>query len=313
MINHPPYHLRPNKAVDRLAFFEVIRILERLSPIDDYTYHGLGGPYLEEFRLLYEFHPKISMISLERDSDTYKRQRFHLPCAKLRLAKKSMSSFLTTYSSNDRKSIFWLDYTDLRYAHFGDFIGLLPKVAENSLVKISIRSEPRDFDVDGTWSEFIDEFGEFISDRDLGSPKTSSELARLLQKMFQVAAQKALPYSSPFRFQPLSSFFYHDGAGMFSLTGIVCSRGPSSRGIKKVFSPWDFANLNWGNPIEIDLPILSTKERLWLQGVLPTTRSSVLGKHLGYRLGGSRKQTRKHLKQYSLFHRYFPHFVKANL
>ena len=48
-----PYRLRPNKAVDRELF---LSLLMRLTPklgLEKYHYVGLGGPFLEDFRLLH--------------------------------------------------------------------------------------------------------------------------------------------------------------------------------------------------------------------------------------------------------------------
>ena len=64
-MKQPPYHLRPNKAVDRLALVEAIKRLGRMGDLSEYTYYGLGGPYLEDFRLLYELCPEIKMVSIE--------------------------------------------------------------------------------------------------------------------------------------------------------------------------------------------------------------------------------------------------------
>jgi len=123
-VKHPPYHLRPNKAVDRLFFVEAIKRLDRLADLKEYTYYGLGGPYLEDFRLLYEMCPEVKkMVSIEENEDTFRRQEFHLPCGILRLEKTKFKSFLAGYEANDENSIFWLDYTGLEYGHFEDFMG----------------------------------------------------------------------------------------------------------------------------------------------------------------------------------------------
>ena len=118
-MRHSAYQLRPNKAVDRLFLIEAIRRLDRLARLREYTYYGLGGPYLEDFRLLYELYPEIKMVSIEEDADTVKRQEFHLPCAveTLTLEKAKFKSYLAHYEPNDKKSIFWLDYTEIGRAH----------------------------------------------------------------------------------------------------------------------------------------------------------------------------------------------------
>ena len=143
-MRHPAYHLRPNKAVDRLTLVDAIRRVGKLGDLSDYTYYGMGGPYLEDFRLLYEFYPEIRMISIEEDEDTFKRQQFHLPCRtpRLTLKKTEFKSFLAQYEPNDEKSIFWLDYVGLEYGHFEDFMVLLGKVAANSVVKMTLELNP---------------------------------------------------------------------------------------------------------------------------------------------------------------------------
>ncbi len=125
-MKHPAYHLRSNKAVDRLTLVDAIKRATRLvDDLSEYTYYGFGGPYLEDFRLLYEFYPEIKMISIENNEETYKRQQFHIPChtSQLKLKNMGFKSFLARYEANDEKSIFWLDYTDLQYGHFEDFVG----------------------------------------------------------------------------------------------------------------------------------------------------------------------------------------------
>jgi hypothetical protein len=63
----PAYHLRTNKAVERLLFIELLRRLDRAlsRPIAQYKYVGLGGPYLEDFNLLHATFGNNEMTSLE--------------------------------------------------------------------------------------------------------------------------------------------------------------------------------------------------------------------------------------------------------
>ncbi|KKL84913.1 hypothetical protein LCGC14_1959990, partial [marine sediment metagenome] len=212
-MRHPAYHLRPNKAVDRFALVEAIRCLEASCKLNEYTYYGLGGPYLEEFRLLYEYYPQIKMVSIENDEETYKRQRFHLPCRTLRLNNTDVKSFLAQYEPKNKKSIFWLDYPDLEYGDFEDFITLLGKVNAMSMVKITLRAEPSDYLDKG--EEFRKKFQAVMPRPSEDPPPTSPEFAYLLQEMLQVAAEKALPAeSTSLMFQPVSSFYYSDGTGI---------------------------------------------------------------------------------------------------
>ena len=321
-MSSPPYHLRPNKAADRFALLEAIRRLPSLGVggLEEYTYFGMGGPYLEEYRLLNEFCPEIRMVSIESNRETYKRQRFNIPFRNLQLIEEDVSSYIRGFNPGDRKSIFWLDYTGLRYNCFQDFRALLGTVAENSMIKITLRSHPEDY-----WflnptklkkkqaEKFRRRFGLVMPDPSADPPRSPDRLAFLLQEMLEIASQQQLPPTAANRtFMPVSSFYYSDGTWMFTLTGIVCDVAMIKQ-VKRAFKDWEFANLNWGHPTKIAVPVLSTQERLHLQRLLPTKTSpgSRLRRRLGYLIEDDIASTDEALEQYAAFHRYSPYFLRG--
>ena len=312
-MKHPAYHLRPNKAVDRLTLIEAVKHIRKLGgDLSEYTYYTLGGPYLEDCRLLYEFYPEIKMISIEENEETHKRQRFHLPCGTLKLRRAQLKSFLVQYDAKDEKSIFWLDYTRLEYGNFDDFMLLLGKVAANSMIKVTLKAKPRILSGTKKAYEFRERFEALMPNPSASPPSTSGGFAYLIQEMMQIASQKALPSVTPLTFQPVSSFYYSDGPNMFTLTGFVCLRTEQAN-VKRAFQSLQFANLNWRPPKRIDVPLLSTKERLHLQHLLPcgNRAGSVLRQALGYHIDDDRQRSEMKLRQYADFHRYFPYFMKA--
>ena len=319
-MSQPPYHLRPNKAVDRLTLSDAIKRVGVLSDLRDYRYYGLGGPYLEDFRLIYEMFPDIKMISIEKDDNTRKRQRFHIPCHshRLKLEKGPLSSFLAEYQSTDEKSIFWLDYTGLEYGNFEDFMEVLAKQGANSILKITLRCNPRDYhdvkpgEQNQKFADFSKKFERILPPAFTIPPITMEGSAAVLQDMVRIASQKSLPSVAMKMFLPLASFYYKDGAGMFTLTGAVCFRSDEAV-FRGAFKNWQFANLDWEPPTEINVPNLSTKERLHLQRYLPCSKHAGrrLRKSLGYLIDDSQSKTEQQLQQYADFHRYFPYFIKA--
>jgi len=313
-VKHPPYHLRPNKAVDRLTLIDAIRLFTTPPGLKQYTYYSMGGPTLEDFRLIYEFYPEVKMVCIERDEQTYRRQRFHLPCRshRLKLVNEAFSSFLTHYEANDERSIFWLDYTDLEFSHFEDFMKLLGKVGANSFVKVTLRSNPVDYKQEKQAEEFRKKFNVMLESASEPLPTRVDSFAALVQKMLQIASQTALPSAMPLMFLPISSFYYIDMIGIFTLTGIVCSRTDEAS-VRKAFKKWQFRNLDWDQPKEINVPNLSTKERLHLQRHLPCTSNAgrALRRALGYLIDENKERTELQLQQYADFHRYFPYFIKA--
>ena len=320
-MKQPAYHLRANKAVDRLTLIDAIKRISALEAnIGEYTYYGFGGPYLEDFRLMYEFYPEIRLISIEDNDEVYKRQQFHAPChsSQLRLRKVEFKAFLDQYDGSHEKTIFWLDYLDFKYARFEEFMELLPKVSDGSIIKITLRCEPSDYlgkdqkDQREKDADFQNQFSEVLPHPTAKPGATFEGLATLLQDMIRIASQKTLSSAMPSKFLPISSFRYADGAGMFSLTGMVCAREDVDR-VKRAFRDWHFRNLNWGTPRMINVPTLSTKERLHLQRKLPCEKYAgrVLRHALGYLIENNTQRTEEKLRQYADFHRYSPYFMKA--
>lgn len=312
-MSHPPYPLRLNKAIDRFTLIETIRKLERISALSEYTYYSFGGPYLEDFRLLHEFCPEIRMVSIEEKPQTLLQQKFHLISKKLELREISLSAFLAEYDADNKKSIFWLDYTKLSLSEIEEFQSLLGKVAINSIIKITLQAMPRDYNGSKA-SKFREQFSAYMPDPSIDPPPLTEDYATLLQDMLQIASQRIYPANGEVVFQPLTSFYYADGTTMFTLTGIVCKR-IDRKNIRSIFKSWDCSNLDWGRPKEINVPFLSTKERFHLQKHLPLKNNS--GKRLysalGYTLDGKDDPdaTIDMLKQYARYYRYYPYFVKA--
>ena len=308
-LRQPAYHLRPNKAIDRQLLIDSIRRLEQLWALDEYTYFGFGGPYLEDFRILYELCKDIGMVSIERDAEVVKRQWFHRPSETVRIRHIDLFDFVNQYEG-DTKSIFWLDFTNLRYDNFECFKLLLARVVEGSIVKISLRADPADY-LD-TPEKFAQRFRSLMPNPSANPPAQSSEYAKFLQDMLRVAVQQALPVQLGVVFQPISSFFYSDGTNMLTLTGIVCGQSLTCP-IRELFVDWEFSNVNWNKPLQIDVPFLSTKERLHLQHCLPGSSSVVQGLmfRLGYLLDVDEIRTKRQLANYAAFHRQYPYFIRA--
>jgi hypothetical protein len=311
-MSQPPYHLRQNKAVDRLAFVDAIRRLSLLDDLAGYTYYSLGGPYLEDFRLLYEFFPDMKLVSIEIEEEIYRRQEFHLPCGNLTLHNTDLASFLAAYQANDQKSIFWLDNVGLEFGHFETFMTLLGKVSANSMIKITLDASTKKHYEKA--DEFRRIFGAVMPDPAATPPVEVKPFATLLQSMIRVAAERALPGAVPLMFHPVSSFYYQDGAPMFTLTGVVCRRDATGR-VVRAFQGLRFANLDWSEPKKIDLPVLTTKERLHLQRLLPLDAAAdagrILREALGYLIEDTQGKTEQRLAQYAEYHRYSPYFIRG--
>ena len=319
-MKHPPYHLRVNKAIDRFLLVEILDILKRHCDISDYTYYGFGGPFLEDCRLIHDRCPEIQIVSIEKNVETFKRQEFHRFSKKLNLRNEDFASFLAHFSSSGQE-IFWLDYTDLKFGNFDEFMNILGKVSENSIVKITIRAEPPSNagllsqERDERWEDFQKEYNQILP---ASIQQTDIErfqpFIKLLQEMLKIAAQQALPPSGESVFQLLDSSYYNDQTQMLSVTGIVCNKNEVSE-IQQWFKNLAFINLTWAEPRGIDVPILSIKERSHLEKYLPTTKKTglFLSRALGYKIDDTNDKHIDKLRQYEEYYQYYPYFARVSI
>ena len=304
---HPPYHLRVNKAVDRFMLVEILEILKRYCKMSDYTYYGFGGPFLEDCKLVYDRCPEVRIVSIERDEQTFERQKFHRFSKNLNLIQDDFSNFLEKFSG-DTGEIFWLDYTDRGLVRFKEFQSILGKVSDNSVVKITIRAERGRQKV----QDFQQQYSKIVPRRiQRIDMKDSTRFGKLLQDMFRTSSIHVLPEAGKRVFQLLSSFYYKDSTQMLSITGIVCKKDRVSE-IREWFKNWKFANLDWGAPCQINVPTLSVKERFHLEEHMPTSDATgyTLSQVLGYKIDECSEHIEK-MKQYEEFHQYYPYFARV--
>jgi hypothetical protein len=64
-----PYRLRPNKAVDRELFLALLVRLAATMKIENHQYVGLGGPFLEDFRLIHARLGINDMVCIESEEN----------------------------------------------------------------------------------------------------------------------------------------------------------------------------------------------------------------------------------------------------
>ena len=104
------YHLRPNKAVERNLFVNVLRVISRYKNISSYHYYGMGGPFMEEFKLLHAENRISRMTCIEESEEVAKRQKFNSPISGIDFFLGPISAFIPTFFPVD-PTIIWLDYT----------------------------------------------------------------------------------------------------------------------------------------------------------------------------------------------------------
>ena len=329
-MKHPPYHLRTNKAVDRLLLVDVLR---RLGPhYDQMTYYTLAGPFLEDLRVIDHFFPDIHLVSLESNEQTFNRQNFHKFTSNVDLRRRTLADFLAHDYKPGVRDIFWLDYTDLKYARFGEFQGVLQQVPDGSVVRITLRAE-QEIDLDRLRdrvsaaelsrvqaeleTEFVDMYRAILPSPTPSAFSHPKQFARTVQLMVRLAASAALDTAGSERdYLPIHSIRYNDNTQMLTVTGIVCNRN-SIDATKEQLKSVRFVDFDWNEPIEVNIPDLSIKERLHLESQLPIPSGSdagtILYETLAYMTADNAKATKNQLARYADFFREYPHFIRLTI
>lgn len=329
-MKHPAYQLRTNKSVDRLLFADILRKLD--LNCRDYTYYSLGGPFLEDLRVMDHFFPEMRLVSLESNKQTYKRQVFNKFSSRLELLNTTLADFLLHEYSPATKDIFWLDYTDLTYRRLEEFQTVLTKVLPDSVVRITLRAEPEITltSIQDSISaeelerlktlltkDFNERFDKFLSRPVDGDTFTKLSLfPQLIQGIIKIAASQALDkIGSAVDFIPVQTTCYDDGTQMISVTGVICNRN-DIEATRDKFSSILFPNLDWHNPDRIDIPALSLKERLCLEPYIPVTPDQDAGeelyKILDYMIDNTTMKSKQQLSHYAACHRNYPNYLRVS-
>ena len=120
----------------------------RLAPklaLEKYHYVGLGGPFLEDFRL----GPRSARhrqddVHRDRRKQVHKRQLFNRPIASIECVHKTLEDYLDE-TDFDTPAIIWFDYTEpkgitTQIERFARTIGTVPI---GSILRVTLNANPR--------------------------------------------------------------------------------------------------------------------------------------------------------------------------
>lgn len=325
-----PYRLRPNKAVDRELF---LSLLIRLAPslgLERYHYVGLGGPFLEDFRLIHARLGVSKMTCIESEREVHKRQLFNRPVASIECVHSTLEEYLDE-TEFETPAIVWLDYTEPRgitqqIERFASTIGTVPI---GSVLRVTLNANPSSLGTPPNPTELSVELdGDASEDRSkkptihewrlerfkerLGALYPSGlEPADMNTKAYGLSLLKALKIAV--ENEGLNHFdrrivwalatHYADGQAMVTAALVVCPRGDSR--VEDVIKGWEFRS-STDLPHQLDLPALSTLERLTMES------KSDCRSELGFELPGS-MMGGDPFDVFKRYYRIYPHFSRVEL
>lgn len=283
-----PYRLRPNKAVDRELFLSMLMRLAPALSLEKHHYIGLGGPFLEDFRLVHARLGVARMTCIETEEEVHKRQLFNRPIASIECVHETLENYLDGHDF-ECPAIVWLDYTEPKaiteqIERFARTIGTVPM---GSILRITLNANPESLGKPLP-NDISVEVGDAASgDRALKPTVQEWRLARFKERVGQLFPSGLSPEgmthktygSSILRVVKLAvekealnfrdrqvvwslATHYKDGQAMVTAALVVCPADDNS--IRDILDGWEFRSTP-DAPHRLDMPALSTLERLTME------------------------------------------------
>ncbi len=316
-----PYHLRTNKAIDRKIFFDLLSHLSPLLPnrIQEYKYISMGGPMLEDHHVLHYDLGMTKLLSIERDIAALSRQNYNKPFGCISCIQSSSRDFINNYSEED-PIIIWLDYTDTKWSsQFAECSALLNNLKEYDLFKVSFNANPDMLSHDSAKSPltiFKEKANhpllcENLTENDV---KTMPNMAKTILEIFESITQSTLG-DDGLIFYPLLQFRYIDNRHqMLTITGIVIPEDndfPKNLFENSKLAQWPYLHTKWGDIQEINVPVLTQKEKHAINQFLPFEQEELSLDSLPFTFDRNNIKAKKMIENYVKYYRYIPNFQKV--
>jgi hypothetical protein len=310
--NSLPYHLRPNKAADRELFILLLNYLNANFDLKKYKYIGLGGPFMEDFRIIHNRIGISDMDSIESDENTFKRQCFNKPVNTMNCIHDDLDIYLSK-TEFDSSVIIWFDYTDPGFIieQIESFVRHTLTLPIYSILRITLNANPESLGrpekgekedlLEWRLSRFKSKFGDKapvdVSKNDIRHKNYGKVILRALDMAIDKANLSMMDREALWAF----STFYSDGQPMVTGSLIILPKIESNK--KKIITTWEYY-CDLKSPHVLDLPVLSTYERI------------ILERKTGGNLDYTIPENRLGEDPYSTFNRYYrvyPHYVRVEV
>lgn len=324
-----PYRLRPNKAVDRELFLSLLLRLAPALSLARYHYVGLGGPFLEDFRLVHARLGIGRMTCVESEEAVHKRQKFNQPIPSMECLYSTLEDYLDGHDFAT-PAIVWFDYTDPRSVttqiqRFSRTIGTVPlgsvlRVTLNANPETLGKPDPSEISVEVAdessedraqkpttqeWrlTRFRERLGPLFPNGMTPDAMTHRNYGPSLLRVLKLAVEREVLNLSDRRIVWALATHYKDGQAMVTTTLVVCA--PDDVATEQLVKGWEFYSTT-DAPHRLDLPALSTLERLTLESNYDAREK------LGFDLPQS-DMGENPFDTFKKFYRIYPHFSRVEL
>lgn len=324
-----PYRLRPNKAVDRELFLSLLMRLTPSLSLENYQYVGLGGPFLEDFRLVHARLGLRRMACVETEQEVHKRQLFNRPIASIECVHATLEDYLDGHDF-EAPAIIWFDYTEpkgitTQIERFARTIGTVPL---GSVLRVTLNANPESLgkpnanevsvEIDDVASSdrkerptvqewrlarFKERVGQLFPSGLSADGMTQKRFGFSVLRVLKLAVEKEALNFRDRRIVWALATHYKDGQAMVTAALVVCAADNTA--IEELVKGWEFYSTS-DSPHRLDLPALSTLERLTMES------SDDVRAKMTFELPKS-DMGEDPFSVFKKFYRIYPHFSRVEL
>ena len=326
-----PYHLRPNKYVDRQIFIDLLHRLDRERPLSQSVYVSMGGKFLDDHKAVRFAFDLAGSVSIEKFGRVVPRQNFNKPFEDVACLERESKDFVSGFSEfrthypADANFIVWLDFVKpaerlIQLEEYSTLVGFgkpydvfrITVNANAETLKGSDAKKPDQYKTVMDWrlAIFESQLRKFPCDAS-AAEMTSAGFPAVLARAIGVAALEGAKRKK-FVVRPLSITSYSDGQHpMLSITAILLPSNMADDFMARPwFAEWKHRATDWSSVSKIEVPDLSMKEKMLIDRHLNVLDDQQIANELGFNLGEDEASTLRKLSQYREHFRFYPQFVR---
>ena len=282
------------------------RLMEAGFPISGYQYTGMGSIYFVDFILFHRYLGIKRMVSVEKAEEIKGGVHFNRPYGSIEIFIGDIADYIPSLSK-DRKHILWLDFDFvISREAIGAVVMAAAQLSPGSILLVTIDAEPPG---DRTWGpkkwcqHFKAEAGDYLGNKSRQHHFARSNLAEINAAILEKAIMQGLAGRDGITFEPFVLFAYSDGHLMLSLGGMVAAAEDRQRlrMLDRKTLPFLRDSIT-GSPYRIRVPLLTRKERLYLDTAMPCRK--------GWRPKEFEMKP-EDLLVYTQMHPYFPAYIEG--
>lgn len=322
------YRLRPNKAVDRELFLSLLSRLGGKLHLEDYVYVGLGGPFLEDFRLIHARIGVDKMVCVENEKAVHLRQSFNRPIESIQCVHAKLEEFLEA-TEFEVPVVLWLDFTEPKtvVGQIETFARQACELPLFSVVRITLNANPTSLgkppaekmavalpgeaskaggsetELEWRLAKFKERLGGSTPNGLKPDAMTHRNFGPSLLEALRLCSEREILDHPERKLVWALATHYSDGQAMITATAVVVP--DADQAVQSIVRSWPYFSTP-KEPLRLDVPALSTIERLTMESTAnPKER-------MGYDLPVS-DMGEDPFEAFRRFYRVYPHFARVDL